>query len=179
MWRYVMKKLWYISTLLIPLIILTLFTGCPSKDGGEEVYYIRATLNGTTYEWIYGRTDIEPNAFGSFHPAGTIGTEMLAQPTETSSTEPEPDDFVHFYIRSSSTSPASYTFSDFKYKYFRLSGITWEFTAITLEITKYDPVGGTIEGTFSGTIQEYLGTATMTVTNGQFIVKRAIDDAWQ
>jgi hypothetical protein len=172
-----MKKLWYISILTIPLIILALFASCPSNDNEKGLYYIRATLDGTPYEWSSGLTDIEPNAFSSFNTSGTIGTEMIAQPTETLSTEPEPDDCVHFFILSSSTSPASYTISDFKYKYFMLNDVYWSFTTITFEIAKYGPVGGTIEGTFSGTLQEYLGPGTMTVTDGQFIVKRTFDDA--
>ena len=175
-WECIMKKYCYISFILIPLIVIALFTGCPSKNGGEESYYIKATLDGTVHEWVYGRTDIEPAAFGTFHSSETIGTEMLAQPTETSSEEPQPDNFVHFYVLSPLTSPASYTISDFKYKYYWLNGADWEFTSLVFEITKYGSVGGTIEGTFSGTIDEYLGSGTKAVTDGQFIVKRIADD---
>ena len=47
-----MKKFWYVGVILIPLIVLVLFTGCPSTDsGGGGVYYIRATIDGTNYEW--------------------------------------------------------------------------------------------------------------------------------
>jgi hypothetical protein len=119
--------------------------------------------------------DVEPGAFATFHSSNTIGTEMLAQPTETSSEEPPPDNFVHFYVQSPLTAPASYTISDFKYKYYWLNGATWEFTSLVFEITKYDSVGGTIEGTFSGTIDEFVGPGLMTVTDGDFVVKR-IDD---
>ena len=171
-----MKKYCYISFFLIPLIVIALFIGCPSKNEGEVSCYIKATLDGTIYEWVYGRTDIEPAAFGIFHSSNTIGTEMLAQPTETSSEEPQPDNFVHFYVLSPLTAPSSFTISDFKYKYYWLNETTWEFTSLVFEITKYDSVGGTIEGTFSGTIDEFLGPGIMEVTDGEFVVKRIADN---
>ena len=165
-----MKKLLYISVMLIPFIVVALFSACSSKDAGS-VYYVKATLDGTTYEWQYGFTDIEPNAFGSYYPS-VPGTEIFAQPAVIASTAPEADNYVYFFILSSSTSPASYSISDFDTEgaFYTINGTYWDFTVITFEITKYDAVGGTIEGTFSGSLLEWLGSDTKTVTNGQFKV---------
>jgi hypothetical protein len=45
-----MRKYSYISLILVPLIVIVFFTGCPSKNGGVESYYIKATLDDTVYE---------------------------------------------------------------------------------------------------------------------------------
>jgi hypothetical protein len=173
-----MKRLWYVSVILIPLIVLALFTGCPSKgSAGSGTYYIKATIDGTIWEFLHGITDVEPEPFGTFFTTGTVGTELNAQTTAGDSTV-QPDSYVSFFIDSSSTSPAVYTISDFIDADIRLNDNLWEFTVITLTISKYDSVGGTIEGTFSGDLIEYQGSATMTVTNGQFKVIRAVDNAW-
>jgi hypothetical protein len=124
-----------------------------------------------------GLTDIESNTFGTFYPSFS-GTEIVGSQTAVSSSDPIPDYAVYFYISPSTAAPASYTIGDFGDAYLRIAGIFWDFTSITFEITVYDAVGGTIEGTFSGTVQEYLGPGTMTVTDGQFKVIRAVDNAW-
>jgi hypothetical protein len=176
LWEGMMKKYRCSGYLLVLLIVIALFTSCPSNNGGEESYYIKAKLDGTVYEWVYGKTDVEPAAFGTFHSSDVIGTEIYAQPIETSSEDPAPDNYVLFYVLSPLNSPASYTLSDFKYKTYWLNGASWTFTSLVFEVTSYDSVGGTIKGTFSGTIDEFLGTGTMAVTDGQFVVKRIADD---
>jgi hypothetical protein len=171
-----MKKFWYLGVILIPFIVLALFTGCPSTTtGGGGSYFIRATVDGTTYEWTLGLTDIESNTFGSYYPSDP-GVEFVGSQTAAASTAPEPNDTVYFYMYPASDAPASYTIGYFSDAYIRIAGTYWDFTAITFEITAFNAVGSTIEGTFSGTVLEYLGSATMTVTNGQFMVKRAIND---
>jgi len=173
-----MKKRWYVSVMIIPLIVLALFTGCPSKDSGATgTYYIRATFDGTTHEWKLGLTDIEPNAFGSYYPSDP-GVELVGSQTAVTSTAPEPAYSVYFYILPATDTPASYTMTQMDTAYVRINGTYWDFTAITLEITAFNGVGGTIDGTFSGTVDEFGGLGTMTVTNGEFMVKRAVNDAW-
>lgn len=44
-----MKKMWYLSVLVIPVIVLLLFTGCPSKDGGGGGGSGSFTYDGNTY----------------------------------------------------------------------------------------------------------------------------------
>ena len=173
-----MKKIWYLSITLIPVVVLVLFTGCPSSTtGGSGSYYIKATIDGSIYEWKLGLTDIEPNAFGSYYPSDP-GLEFVASQTATSSADPEPDNTIYIYITPATASPATYTIGDFDWAYVRINGTYWDFTSITLQVTAVNAVGGTIEGTLSGTVQEYLGSATMSVTNGEIMVKRAINDAW-
>jgi len=46
---------------------------------------------------------------------------------------------------------------------------------IDFDVTKYEDVGGKIEGTFSGTFQDWQGTTTYTVTNGMFSAIRRPD----
>lgn len=44
--------------------------------------------------------------------------------------------------------------------------------ATKIIVTKYEEVGGTIEGTFTGTLKEVLGNKTVTITNGKFAAIR-------
>ena len=174
-----MKKLWYASSMVIPIIVLVFFTGCPSKSGGGSgTYYVRATIDGMVWEFLYGIVDVEPEPFATYDTEGTyVGTEINAQTTETVAAV-QPDSYISIYIDSTSTSPAVYYIADFIDAYFKLNGTFWDFTVITFTITKYDPVGGTVEGTFYGDLLEYQGSATKTVTNGEFKVVRAPDNAW-
>ena len=141
------------------------------NNGG--VYFISASVDGTTYKWTLGITDGEKDAFGWYITnIGSPITYMSATP-ETVSSVTEPSNFVIFNIDSSSTSPATYTIVDFWVATYRINGVDWDFTNITFVITKYGAVGSTIGGTFSGTIFD--GVSTMTVTNGQFEVVRITD----
>ena len=59
-------------------------------------------------------------------------------------------------------------------------GLTEENTDVNLNITRYDDVGGVIEGTFSGTFlvqdeNEAFTGETVTVTEGKFSVQRYPD----
>ncbi|MCC6722065.1 MAG: hypothetical protein IT243_07670 [Bacteroidia bacterium] len=63
------------------------------------------------------------------------------------------------------------------------SGVTkkeYEFTTqpnkeMTINVTKYDPIGGRIKGTFSGDLQEAGSLATATISAGAFEVYRVED----
>lgn len=165
-----MKKLWLLCVLVIPFAVLGLLISC-ANNGGE--FFISASLDGTTYEWTLGLTDVEKDALGEYYTLGGPGTLLLATPEAVSSAT-EPSNYVLFDIDSSSTSPATYTIVDFWDAYYRINNVYWDFTNITFVITTYGGVGDTIEGTFSGTIFD--GVSTMTVTNGKFEVVRIADD---
>jgi len=51
-----MKKMWYLSVLVIPVIVLLLFTGCPSKGGGGGGSSF--TYDGNTYPLTGAGVDI-------------------------------------------------------------------------------------------------------------------------
>ncbi len=166
-----MKKTSLLCVLVIPFVVLGLLISCGNNG---DVYFISASVDGTTYKWTLGVTDIEEDAFGWYITnIGSPRTLILATP-ETVSSVIEPSNYVVFNIYSSSTSPAIYTIEDFLVATYRINGVDWDFTNITFVITKYGAVGSTIEGTFSGTIFD--GASTMTVTNGQFEVVRIADD---
>lgn len=118
-----MKKLWYASSMVIPIIVLLFFTGCPSKSGGGSgTYYVRATIDGMVWEFLYGIVDVEPEPFATFDTEGTfVGTEINAQTTETVAAV-QPDSYISIYIDSTSTSPAVYYIDDFIDAYFKLNG---------------------------------------------------------
>jgi hypothetical protein len=48
-------------------------------------------------------------------------------------------------------------------------------TSYTITVTAYGPVGGRIEGTFSGTVKNMFGSTTSNITNGIFNVVRSAD----
>jgi len=60
-----MKKLWYLSVIIIPIVVLVLFTGCPSPTssgggGGGGVGSGSFTYDGTTYPLTGAGVDIYP-----------------------------------------------------------------------------------------------------------------------
>jgi hypothetical protein len=175
---YYMKKLWYVNFVAVPCIVLLLLGCATGSGGGGGTYYIRATIDGTVWEFLYGISDVEPEPFATYDTEGAyIGTEINAQTTETVLAV-QPDSYITFYIDNTSTSPAVYNIDDFIDAYFKLNGTFWDFTVITFTITTYGPVGETIEGTFYGELLEYLGSATKTVTGGEFKIVRAPDNVW-
>jgi hypothetical protein len=169
----IMKRLSYVGVIIIPLIVSVLFTGCPPPS---EPYYITATIDGVGYAFFHGFTNIEPKPIGFFkQPPGDYGTPIFAQKDAGDTLTPS-QTYASFEILSFLTAPSSYNIGNMTLARIGLNGSIWNFTAIDLAITKYGPVGGTIEGVFGGTIWD--GLTTKTVSNGKFIVKRIADNSW-
>jgi hypothetical protein len=62
--------------------------------------------------------------------------------------------------------------------YYRIEGEYWDFITLSLTVDKYEAVGGDIEGTFAGSIENEAGTIQRSVVGGEFRVVRVADEAF-
>ena len=143
-----MKRLGYISAIVIPLILFGFFISCDNA-GGLSGYYIYALLDDTAYEWRLGYTNIEDDAFGFVEPAATDRAILIATPdVETGDTAP--DNYVRIVFEGTTTG----TYTNVIQSGYNINGVGWIFTDITLVVTIFEDVSGIITGTFSGTVEE-------------------------
>ena len=168
-----MKRLWLISAIVIPLVLFGFFLSC---DNAGDLYghYIYAQLDNIAYEWKLGFTNVDDDAFGMTE---SDVTALLATPDVGISDE-EANNFVFIVFEGITT--GTYSISDLiNESQYRINGVSWYFTDITLVVTTFEDVGGVITGTFSGTVEDVGTTNTMTVKDGQFNVLRVpISDFW-
>jgi hypothetical protein len=148
---------------------------------GAGQFYFYANIGdppgeGTVYEWRLGLTMYEAEAFGNVITNGGSATLLLATPdVETGKTTP--DNYVAIVIYGSSTGEYKTVPDDTLSGRYVINGERWDFSAITLRITKFEEVGGVIEGTFSGTILTPL-SEPVALVDGQFRVKRIADNSF-
>jgi hypothetical protein len=169
-----MKRLGFISAIVIPLILFGFFISCDNA-GGLSGYYIYAELDGTAYEWKLGLTNIVVDSFGSVITTEPPDSTLLFATPDVETGVSEPDNYV--WIGFAGTTTGAYSISDMRAASYTINDIGWRFTDITLVVTTFESVGGVITGTFSGTIEDE-GANTMAVENGQFNVIRAPDDSF-
>ena len=104
----------------------------------------------------------------------TLGDTLLfASPTVVVG---EPDNYVWFEFNGITT--GTYDLSDMLGAYYRIEGEYWDFLTLSLTVNKYEDVGGDIEGTFAGTIENEAGTIQRVVYGGQFRVVRVANEAF-
>jgi len=163
-----MKRLAYISAIVIPLILFGCFVSCDNADGLSG-YYIYAQIGYTDYEWKLGFTNIEDDAFGVVEAGTPDTTWLLATPDVATDLS---DTINYVVIEFEVTTTGTYSMSDVVQAGYVINGYGWMFTDITLVVTTYEDVGGVIKGTFSGTVED-MYTNPMTVVNGQFNVIHA------
>lgn len=133
---------------------ITTIDGSTTHDGSKLVF---ATLSKSSTPQIkdgfviagYASTDISPKT------RLDDGIQIVVRPTGTGT-------FAVSY-------PFGATFS-ISYK-----GVGYVALQGTITVTRYDAVGGWVEGTFEGTASSQDGTKTITVTKGVFKVKRDAD----
>ena len=172
-----MKRLWLISAIVIPMVLLGFFVSCDNA-GGLSGYYIYTEFTGSAYElkleWKLGPTNVDADACGWVRTGDPDETTIIATP-DVITGESEPYNYILIVFEGTTT--GTYSISDVHFPYFIGDLGAWVFTDITLEVTVYEDVGGVIAGTFSGTVEHALNNSTMTVENGQFNVIRAPDDS--
>ena len=106
-----MKRLWLISSIVIPMVLFGFFFSCDNA-GGLSGYYIYAELDSTAYEWKLGVTDIDDDAFGSLNIDDDM-TEIFATPevvTLASLIEEYPSNYVLIDLMATTT--GTYSISD-------------------------------------------------------------------
>jgi hypothetical protein len=175
-------KLTHILILILVAAALV-FTGCFSAGtggGGSVDYKVEFKLDGTQYSLTGGYNDLSGPPEGAYqsYELATY-TLMYATPAGAS----DHSEFLKICIPGTETGtywdadPGSFGW-DFDY-----DGVFYEADPdendFSISLTRIEPVGGVIEGTFSGTASTPNDTSdgTYSITDGFFRVKRLADDA--
>ena len=171
-----------IITVLVGISLLFALGSC--SNGGDPVdYMIEFTVDGTTtyvLQEAYGdASEVSKGAYKPSHSATYIIAETDAEGVWVSLTvsgnsagiyQDAIDDVMFNFSRGSENDYRDNTSTDEDF---------------TINITRYGGVGGVIEGTFSGTCEEYeypsmgmpfYNGTTHTITDGHFVVLHATED---
>ncbi len=172
--KYSMGIIFIISSLIL--------MSCSDSGGSSDSspYIIKFRINGTLYEFSNGYNDINGNSEGNDY--NTITSYIAAVPSGAAN-----NDDVFVMIRVNGTDVGTFDDSgndnDLNF-YYCFNGATHRWkdddTAVadfTLTITKYDDVGGVIEGTFEGPVANSDTLATADLTDGYFYVERVADES--
>jgi len=157
-----------ITAICIASLSIFVFTGCPTAT--TDTYYIKFKLDGVDKNFDKGYTNYESNPFGNERGPATI---LFATPDDETGAE-EPDNYIriYFYGLDTDTYPATLTDANLT---LRIDGgptaSTW--SDATLQVRRYGAVGGTIEGIFSGGLDD-----GPIITEGEFRVLRAPDNTY-
>lgn len=164
------------------LLIGALVSGCsgsgddtnPTQPSGDtEVVTCTSSINGTTVH--DGSKLITATLQRSTSPQIKDGFIIMGYATTDISPKTRIDDGVIISLRPTGvgTYPVTYllgaTFGVYH------SGVAYTSVQGTITVTRYDAVGGWVEGTFEGTANSQDGRQTITVTKGTFKVKRDAD----
>ena len=162
-----------ITSAVFALFILVSLAGCGDDSGSEDNYFIKCTIDGTTYNYTYGFTEeaFGGPAFGNCDPGASPSTFIMAQPGVTAYASGIPADciFLDFNALTTGTYTTGADFSIY------LGGTKIDSTSFTLNVDQYEAVGGVISGTFSGVISN-AASGAMPVTDGSFNVLRIADN---
>jgi predicted small secreted protein len=164
-----------IAVVCIASLSIFFLTGCPTATTTgttTTTYYIKFKLDGVDKNFDKGYTNYESNPFGNEN--GSSATALIATPdVETGDLQPNTFILIYFDGVDTDTYPVTLPNGDLLLS-LRLDGgtVVWN-ENITLQVTTYGAVGGTIEGTFSGLLDD-----GSTITEGEFRVVRAPDDTF-
>jgi hypothetical protein len=167
-----------VSGLVLLLLLLTalVFTGC--DNGGGGTYRVSYILDGTSYELTGGYT--ATNVFTSNANGAKGSSDYLRIGAVDSSVSDMDSEGPYIYIRIGGTTPATYTEADST-----IGIVTGDMTdyydhdgsSLTITLSSCGDVGGAIEGTFSGQVNETTGGPTVALENGYFYVERLADES--
>ena len=178
-----MMKLSHILILILVAAALV-FTGCDSAGtggGGSVDYKVEFKLDGTEYSLTGGYNDLSGPPEGAYQSVeAATYTLIFATPAAAS------DKSESLEICIPDTETGTYLDADYT------AGFGWDFdydgvfyeadpgaNDFSIRLTTIEPVGGVIEGTFSGTASTpAIGDdGTYSITDGFFRVTRLADDA--
>ena len=154
------------TVLCIATLSIFIFTGCPTAT--TDTYYIKFKLDGEPKCFDKGYTNYESNPFGN---ELDVATTLYATPDDETGAE-EPDNYIQIYFYGLDTDTYPATFPGVLILV-RTGGVSAFHSDCTLQVTSYGTVGGTIEGTFSGLLDD--GSI---ITDGNFRVLRIPDSTY-
>ena len=166
--------------LIMPFLFLLLAVNHSYGSSCEAVevkkqYQVSAEIGDAYYTWNLGIADVETKPFGQLYTSPLPGLEFFATSESISTFSGLPENYVWFDIATLSPSTGVYTYLEV-YGWIRIQSTYWIFEGITMEITSFNDVGGSIEGTFAGVVSD--GSSTQLVTNGSFTLVRIPNDTW-
>ena len=144
----------------------------PDENGDSlPAYYIIFKVDGEIKTFDKGFTGYESNPFGNATTDNGGASVLWASPDET--TPFDADNYIKIYLFG--IIQGTYTGSSEVLQLGYLVGGTLYNSAeeVSVTITKYDDVGGVIEGTFYGTVT--FTVEDKIITEGKFKVKRVAD----
>ena len=150
---------------ILALFLLGAECGVPVETGYSlPPYYIMFKVDGVSKIFDKGFTDFESNAFAGM--SGGTQTAFFATAEVISSFDNRMN-YIEIFLNGISEGAYSDAVIDYHEE-----GILYLTNTGSLTITKYEDVGGVIEGTFSGTVEGKV------ITEGKFKVKRLPNDIW-
>ena len=165
-----MKRFIFIITAIcIASLSIFLFTGCPTAT--TDTYYVKFKLDGVSLNFDKGFTNYESKPFGN-EMTGSLTSFFATPDDETGETEPNTYIWVDFDGFSTDTYPITFPDSDL-YLYLQIEGSGANNSDVTMQVTVYGAVGETIEGTFSGSLDD-----GSTISEGEFRVIRIPDNTF-
>jgi hypothetical protein len=160
------------------LIAFSLMAGCGSGGSPDSDplpgYYVQCTIGGVACDFNKGATDGEKDA----HIVGTLG---YFHSTSVDKTQAELDMLgpnaisLDWQGSNVSRTTGKYTIS---VDYFDSLGNEYynrKSGDCSVTITKYEGVGGVVEGTFEGIVTLDSGVTTLGIANGKFRIKHIAD----
>lgn len=156
-----------ITAICIASLSIFVFTGCPTAT--TDTYYIKFKLDGVDKNFDKGYTNYESNPFGNERGPATI---LFATPDDETGAE-EPNNYIRIYFYGLDTDTYPATLPDVLLTLRIGGGDSAIDTDDTLQVTRYGAVGGTIEGTFSGSLSN-----DSIITEGEFRVLRVPDNTY-
>lgn len=164
------RSVYIITAICVFSLSFFLFTGCPSDVESLPAYYIMFKLDGESKIFDKGFTDVKKNAFANKY--GVAETDFFATSDELINSGVWTN-YLEIFLNGISEG----TYSNVGIYYKELEEDPWyEALDGSLTITKYEEVGGVIEGTFSATVTNI---DTKNITEGKFKVKRIPNDTWR
>lgn len=168
------------AILLCTIIVGLLATACKSSDpttpapDKEYVQCVTSIDGGTNHD---GSALIFATTPKSAAPSSENGFIVLGSATTDFNPKIRFDNGIVIVIRPAGvgTYPVSYPLGSIFSVYYK--GVAYISLQGSITVTRYDAVGGWVQGTFEGTANSEDGTKTITVTKGVFTVKRDPDGA--
>ena len=158
-----------ISVVCIASLSVVLFTGCPAAS--PDTYYIKFKLDGVDENFDKGFTNYESRPFGN-EGSGSYTAITATPDDETGETVPDSYIWIDFDGVDTDTYPITFPNEALTIN-LRIGGVTAYSSNVTLQVTVYGAVGETIEGTFSGLLDD--GSI---ITEGEFKVVRVPDNTF-
>ena len=167
--KKVIIMLFAVCVFFAPAVVFA--SSCGST--GLPDYYILFTIDGQEYVYAFGVSDIEAKAYAVYD--GIEETRFYATDDKSASSTNEPDNYIIISFLGDGPVDYVYGINPMYISFYTVDGY-YAIVAATLTVTQYGDVGGSIEGTFTATVEAtFNGTETINLEDGKFRIIRIAD----